>query len=63
MSEETLLTASRRVVRFFRIDMEKGGFVTEQTEWAIEQLDRMVYIEGKKNDAGRQDKSESKQAT
>lgn len=42
MAEETLLTAARRVVRFFNIDMEKGGLVTEDTQQAISTLDKMV---------------------
>lgn len=48
MSEETLLTASRRVVRFFNIDMNKGGLITEETQHAIETLDKMVRKEDEK---------------
>lgn len=42
MAEETLLTASRRLVRFMRIDEAHGGLVTEDTIKARETLDRMV---------------------
>lgn len=42
MAEETLLTAARRVVRFFNIDMGKGGIITVETQQAVETLDRMV---------------------
>lgn len=46
MSEETLLSAARRVVRFFNIDMNKGGLMTPETQGAVETLDRMVRAEG-----------------
>lgn len=42
MSEETLLTAARRVVRFHNIDMNKGGLITTETQHAIETLDKQV---------------------
>jgi hypothetical protein len=42
MSEETVVTAARRVVRFFNIDMNKGGLITEETQQAVETLDKMV---------------------
>lgn len=42
MAEETLLSAARRVVRFFNIDEAKGGLMTTSTVAAIETLDRMV---------------------
>lgn len=42
MSEETLLTAARRVVRFFRIDENHGGLISLDTIQAVEILDRMV---------------------
>jgi hypothetical protein len=42
MAEETLLTAARRVVRFFAIDMNNGGLVTAETETALQSLDRQV---------------------
>jgi hypothetical protein len=53
--EETLLSAARRVVRFFNIDMNKGGLITEETQQAIEQLDFQVRRETerqKRNDNG-----------
>lgn len=42
MSAETLLSAARRVVRFFNIDMNGGGLMTVDTQQAVETLDRMV---------------------
>jgi len=42
MAEETLLSASRRAVRFFDIDMSKGGVITEETEYAFHVLRREV---------------------
>ena len=42
MSEETLLTASRRVVRFFNIDEAHGGFTTTETVKAVETLRRQI---------------------
>ena len=48
MSEETLLSAARRVVRFFNIDMNKGGLVTESTQIAVDTLDKMVRQEGQR---------------
>lgn len=44
MAEETLLTAARRAVRFFNIDMEKGGLITEDTQQSISTLDKMVRM-------------------
>lgn len=45
MSEETLLTAARRAVRFFNIDEEKGGITSEATLKAIHTLDIQVRKE------------------
>ncbi|MDJ0449220.1 hypothetical protein [Methylocystis sp. JR02] len=45
MSEETLLTAARRVVRFFQIDMNKGGIMTVETQQSMDTLDKMVRRE------------------
>ena len=45
MAEETLLTASRRVVRFFNIDQAHGGLVSIETIAAIETLDIQVARE------------------
>lgn len=42
MPAETLLSASRRAVRFFLIDMARGGLITPETEWAMQVLDRQV---------------------
>lgn len=43
--DETLLTAARRAVRNFNIDMNKGGIITEATEHALQTLDLMVSRE------------------
>ena len=45
MSEETLLSAARRVVRFFNIDMNNGGLITVDTQQAVETLDGEVRKE------------------
>ena len=57
MSAETLLSAARRVVRFFNIDMNKGGIITVETQQAIETLDRMVRLDDAKAKAVRDDRS------
>jgi hypothetical protein len=44
MSEETLLTASRRVVRFMNIDQTKGGFTTDETFEALHTLRRQLAL-------------------
>lgn len=46
MAEETVLTAARRVVRFFNIDNQLGGgLISIDTTQAIETLDRMIRLE------------------
>jgi len=53
MSEETLLTASRRVVRFFKIDEAHGGFTTPHTVHAVDTLRRQIELSsarGQKSD-------------
>ncbi len=45
MAEETLLSAARRVVRFFNIDMNGGGLIAVPTQEAVETLDKMVRLE------------------
>lgn len=42
MAEETLLTASRRIVRFFGIDQARGGYTTEETVYAVHTLRKQV---------------------
>jgi hypothetical protein len=42
MSQETLETAARRVIRFCRIDEERGGLITEPTLLALTTLDKML---------------------
>ena len=51
MSEETLLSASRRVLRFLDIDLNKGGFVTVETEAALDTLRIQIYRETKRQKA------------
>lgn len=43
--EETLLTAARRVVRFFSIDMMHGGLISEETQIAFDTLQRQIERE------------------
>lgn len=46
MSDETLLTAARRVARFFRIDMTShGGLVSIETIQAVEVMDIQIERE------------------
>ena len=46
MSEETLYTAARRIVRFIRVDDERnGGLLSTETIQANETLARMVEDE------------------
>lgn len=45
MPAETLLSAARRVCRFFRIDEHKGGLTTVETIDAMNQLEKQVEIE------------------
>lgn len=49
MAAETLLTASRRVVRFFNIDMQHGGLVSNETQRAIETLHIQVERAAKRD--------------
>ena len=51
MSEETLLTAARRVVRFFNIDQQHGGLVSIETIHAVNTLDIQVVRTTKRKQA------------
>jgi hypothetical protein len=42
VSDETLMTAAHRLNRFFRIDMQNGGLVVDETLAALETLSRQV---------------------
>lgn len=55
MSDETLLTAARRMVRFLNIDLEHGGLISIETQQALDTLDREVRREAKREQA-RQEK-------
>lgn len=48
MSEETLLSAARRVVRFFRIDEAHGGLTSRDTLIAFDTLDKQIERENKR---------------
>ena len=49
MSDETLLSAARRLVRFVRINNERdGGLISNETSWATDVLDQMIKLEDKK---------------
>lgn len=43
--KETLLTAARRAVRFFNIDMQKGGIITQETQHAFFTLEQQIERE------------------
>lgn len=43
--EETLLTAARRAVRFYNIDMQKGGIITVETQMAFHTLEQQIERE------------------
>lgn len=45
MSEETLMTAAHRLNRYFRVDMQNGGLVVDETLAALETLSRHVALE------------------
>jgi hypothetical protein len=51
VSEETLLTAARRVAKFFRIDQAHGGLVSIETIQAVETLDIQVAREAARQKA------------
>ncbi|KQO43057.1 hypothetical protein [Methylobacterium sp. Leaf85] len=55
MAEETLLSASRRAVRFLRIDDAHGGLLSRESISAIDTLDRMVRAESTRLDQARAD--------
>lgn len=50
MSEESLLTAARRVVRFLNIDLNKGGIVTIDTQMALHTLEQQIVKLQKKEE-------------
>ncbi len=59
MSEETLLTAARRVVRFFNIDNTSGGgLISVETSTAVETLDKMVRAEDARQKAERKESAD-----
>lgn len=42
MSEETLMTAAHRLNRYFRVDMQNGGLVVDETLAALQTLSRQI---------------------
>ena len=48
MSEETLLSASRRMVRYFNIDICKGGIIVQATEEALSTLEYQIEQDQRK---------------
>jgi hypothetical protein len=42
MSEETLFTAARRLVRDLNIDLQKGGIVTVETQMSLHKLEQQI---------------------
>lgn len=44
MADETLLTSTRRLVQSLNIDLNKGGFITEDTEKALDACARQMNI-------------------
>lgn len=45
MAEETLLSAARRAVRDFNIDMNKGGIITVETQHSMHTLEQQIELE------------------
>ena len=45
MAEETLLSAARRVSRFFKIDEAHGGMTSISTIQAVETMDKEIHKE------------------
>lgn len=45
MADETVLTSSRRVLRFIRIDLAHGGLISRDTLAALDTLEREINIE------------------
>lgn len=48
MSEETLLSAARRALRFFRIDEAHGGLTSQETLIAMDTLSLQVEKESER---------------
>lgn len=44
MSEETLMTAAHRLNRYFRVDMQNGGLVVDETLAALQTLTMQVSL-------------------
>ncbi|MBO1022590.1 hypothetical protein IPV08_21745 [Methylobacterium sp. SD274] len=56
MAEETLLSASRRVVRFLRIDdASHGGLLSRESIISVDTLDRMVRAESSRIEQAKAD--------
>jgi hypothetical protein len=48
MAEETLLSATRRALRFFRIDEAHGGLTSTDTLIAMDTLDKEIRKEAER---------------
>jgi hypothetical protein len=53
MSEETLFTAARRLVRYLNIDLNKGGIVTVETQMALHSLEVQIVKQQTKDEQSR----------
>jgi hypothetical protein len=50
MSEETLFTAARRLVRDLNIDLQKGGIVTVDTQMSLHKLERQIVAQQQRDE-------------
>lgn len=53
MSEETLFTAARRLVRDLNIDLGKGGIVTTDTQMSLHKLEVQIVKQQKRDEQAR----------
>lgn len=51
MADETLLSAARRVSRFFKIDEAHGGMTSIDTIQAVETMDKEIHKESERQKA------------
>ena len=51
MPAETLLTAARRAVRDFNIDLNKGGLISVDLQKTMDTLDKQVRLEQERDKA------------
>jgi hypothetical protein len=53
LSEETLFTAARRLVRDLNIDLGKGGIVTTDTQMSLHKLEVQIVKQQKRDEQAR----------